>query len=132
MTDRGRQARRLAALSLVPLSVGGFGGAVSWAASHQAAAAPPAPVPAATTTTTDPQLTQALAEIADARDRIAALQATLDQRAAAAAAVPAPGAAQPAAAPPAKAPAAKAPAAAPARPAPAPPPPVHTTTKASG
>jgi len=131
MTDRGRQTRRLAALGLVPLTVGGFGGALSWAASHQAAAAPPAPVPAAAATT-DPQLTQALAEIADARDRIAALQATLDQRAAAAAAVPAPGAAQPAAAPPAKAPAAKAPAAAPVRPAPAPPPPVHTTTKASG
>lgn len=131
MTDRGRRTRRLAALGLVPLSVGGFGGALSWAASHQAATAAPTPTPAATTTT-NPQLTQALAEIADARDRIAALQATLDQRAAAAAAAPAPGAAQPAAAPPAKAPAAKAPAAAPARPAPAPPPPVHTTTKASG
>ncbi|OJV83378.1 MAG: hypothetical protein BGO37_08855 [Cellulomonas sp. 73-92] len=127
MTDRGRQTRRLAALSLVPLSVGGFGGGLSWAASHQAAATPPAPVPTAATTT-DPQLTQALAEIADARDRIAALQATLDQRAAAAgAATSAPAAPRPVAAPPAKAPAA-----APARPAPAPPPPVHTTTKASG
>lgn len=127
MTDRGRQTRRLAALSLVPLSVSGFGGGLSWAASHQAPTTPPAPVPAAATTT-DPQLTQALAEIADARDRIAALQATLDQRAAAAAAATsAPAAPRPVATPPAKAPAA-----APARPAPAPPPPVHTTTKASG
>ena len=134
MTDRGRSARRLAALGLVPLSVGGFGGGVAWAASHEPPATPtPPPAPVATATT-DPQITAALAEIADARDRIASLQATLDQRVAAAA--PAGAAAPPSAAKPAApAPAAKAPAAAPApvRAAPAPPPPpVHTTTKASG
>ena len=131
MTDRGRHARRLAALGLVPLTVGGFGSAVAWSASHQPATPATTPSAPPATATTDPQLTQALAEIADARNRIAALQATLDQQAAQAAAAqsqPASAAKAPAArAPAAKAPAAPAPAAAP-----APPPPVHTTTRASG
>jgi len=131
MTDRARQARRLAALGLVPLSVGGFGGGVAWAASHDPASVPtPPPAPVASATQ-DPQVAAALAAIQDARARIVALQATLDQQAAAAhAAASAPAAAAPAAPAPAKAPArpaAPAPAAAPAAAAP----PVHTTTKAS-
>ncbi len=129
MTDRARHARRLAALGLVPLGVGGFGGGVAWAASHEPAAVPtPPPAPVASATV-DPQVTAALAAIQDARARIAALQATLDQQAAAArtaaAAAPAPA--------PAKAPARPVAPVRPAAPAPAPvaAPPVHTTTKAS-
>lgn len=131
MTDRGRQVRRLAALGLVPLSVGGFGGGVAWAASHEPAAVPTAPPVPVASATPDPQVAAALAAIQDARARIVALQATLDQQAAAAhAAAAAPVApAAPAPAAPAKAPARPAAPAAAAAPAPAPP--VHTTTKAS-
>ncbi|OZB47987.1 MAG: hypothetical protein B7X40_08185 [Cellulomonas sp. 14-74-6] len=133
MTDRGRQVRRLAALGLVPLSVGGFGGGVAWAASHEPAAVPTAPPVPVASATPDPQVAAALAAIPDARARIVALQATLDLQAAAArAAAPA------ARAPAAQAPAPAAPAKAPARPAapapaaaPAAAPPVHTITKAS-
>jgi len=132
MTDRGRHARRLAALGLVPLTVGGFGSAVAWSASHQPATPATTPSAPPATATTDPQLTQALAEIADARNRIAALQATLDQQAAQAAAAAQSQPASAAKAPAARAPAAKAPAAPAPAAAPAPPPPVHTTTRASG
>ena len=154
MTERARHTRRLAALGLVPLSAGAFGGAMVWAGSHNplvATVPTSSPTPVAASTT-DPQVTAALAEVADAKAQIVALQAILDQRAAAAAAagsavgaVPAPATAgsaagtAPAATSPkavAKAPAAAAPAApAPAAPAraaaPAAAPPVQTTTKAS-
>ncbi|WP_263729450.1 hypothetical protein [Cellulomonas sp. SG140] len=128
MTDRARQARRLAALGLVPLGVGGFGGGVAWAASHEPAAVPTSPPAPVASATVDPQVTAALAAIQDARARIVALQATLDQQAAArtaAAAAPAPA--------PTKAPARPVAPVRPAAPAPAPvaAPPVHTTTKAS-
>ena len=134
MTDRGRYGRRLAALGLVPLSAGVFGGGMAWAGSHDPVAEPAptaTPTPVATSTT-DPQVTAALAELADAKARIAALQATLDQRAAAAAA-----SARTATGPTVTKPStAKAPAVAPrapaaAAPAPAPAPPVQTKTKAS-
>jgi hypothetical protein len=135
MTDRARYSRRLAALGLVPLSAGAFGGAMAWAGSHDplAPALPTtSPTPAAASTT-DPEVTAALADVADAKARILALQATLDQRAAAAAAAglaagtvqatPGPVVAKPPAAP------APARAAAPAARAAAPP--VQTTTRAS-
>ena len=143
MTDRARYSRRLAALGLVPLSAGAFGGGVAWAGSHDPltpAVPTSSPTPVASSTT-DPQVTAALAEVADAKARIVALQATLDQRAAATApagpaAGPAPAPASPKAV--AKAPAAPAPAparaaapAAPAAPAPAAAPPVQTTTRGS-
>ena len=134
MTDRGRYGRRLAALGLVPLSAGAFGGGVAWAGSHDPLAEPvraSTPTPVATSTT-DPQLTAALAEVADAKARIVALQATLDRRAVAAAAASArtsAGSSAPTKPSGVRAPTVAGPA--PVAAAPAPAPPVQTKTKAS-
>ena len=40
MTDRSRYGRRLAALAIVPVSAGVFGGGVAWAGSHDPLATP--------------------------------------------------------------------------------------------
>lgn len=124
-TNRHLARRRAATIALLPAVAGVFGGSLAWAGSHdplasgQTGSAPSAPP------SDGGSPAEALAaQVQDAQRRLAALEASLAQSAAAQAAA----ADGQAAAAPAPAPAA---AAAPA-PAPAAPPPVHVTTRASG
>lgn len=148
MTDRAAARRGVMALALIPLSAGAFGGTVAWAGSHdplaEAAAATAQAeavvTPVVATVPAGPTPTEVLlgslsVQVADAQARVAALQATLDQRtadAAAAAATQAAAAQAAASAPRASAPRASAPRAAAPAAAPAPAPATNTTTQASG
>ena len=139
MTDR-RALTHLAGLALVPVTVGLFGGTVTWAVAHDpmASASPVAAIDAPTVApgpTSDPRLTALAAlavQVQAAQDRVAQLQVALDARVAAEAAAGSAAPPVPALAPgpaPAPAPApghVRAPA-----PAPAPAPPVHAVTGAS-
>lgn len=123
MTDRHLVRRRAATIALLPAVAGVFGGSLAWAGSHDPLSSGQAGATPSVATSDGGGPAEALAaQVQDAQQRLAALEASLAQRQAA----------QSAAAEnqPAQAPAA-APAPAPA-PAPAAPPPVHVTTKASG
>ncbi|WP_421740836.1 hypothetical protein [Cellulomonas sp.] len=85
MTDGARRGRGLVGLALVPVTAGLFGAGVTWAEGHHPTAPASTAPAAAPALTVDPRIDALATQVADARARVAAVRAALDQRSAEAA-----------------------------------------------